>query len=203
MERWFTSYQGRWDLRTVRSHLNENFRREIASLVTQLDLEPKVGSPKKGLVIYNKDERNEIVVRIKKFTFDKFALVRPGDSYYTPVFNFDITVLAKKVGRVSRRVSGKDLVYDGPMIVTFPEDYPNEYPFFVLPKYRTFVGGAHSNHMYAGGKMCLFADFGRSTRAWDRTRDTSAVAFGVAMRWIVWHERDRERGVDADEINLF
>ena len=94
-----------------------------------------------------------------------------------------------------------EVVYDGQMVVTFAENYPENYPFFVLPKYRRVILASHEHHMYAAGQMCLYGDFGHSARAWDSDHDTSATAFGPAMRWIVWHERDRKEGVDADDVN--
>lgn len=200
MYRWFTHYDGPWNLARVTSSLSENFKNEIASLVKQLDLIPVQGSPKKGagVIKYGDDIR----VVVSKFTFSDFAPIDGEDHrYYTPVFKFDLVVMAKKLGRVRSGESDFDVVYKGPMIVTFNEDYPHDYPNFVLPKYKYFRGASHSHHMYSGGRMCIYGDFGHSDRAWDSSRDTSAAAFGPAMRWIVWHERDREEGVDADDVN--
>jgi hypothetical protein len=194
---WFTTYQGPWNQASVTQHLSEDFKNEIKSLVEQLGLEPVVGSPKHGVVTYG-----NITVVINRFTFNEFARVGSGDeAYYTPVFRFDINVVAK-TGHANPGQSDAKVVYNGPMIVTFGQDYPKSYPFFVLPKYKTNSIASHTHHMYAGGQMCLYGDFGHSDRAWDRDHDTAATAFGPAMNWIFWHEWERPKeGVDADDIN--
>lgn len=207
MYRWFTAYQGeRWDINKVIQEsgpgtgLSQSFKDEIGAITEQLGLKPLKGSPKKGVVDYG-----DIKVVINSFTFDEFARVNGNlHAYYTPVLQFDLVVMAKKVERVRRGEADTEVVYKGKMTITYEEDYPNDYPVFKLPKYRLFTGleGQHENHMYTGGKMCLYGQHGHSERSWDREVDSAASAFGVAMRWIVWHERDRPKyGVDADDVN--
>lgn len=205
MHRWFTRYEGdTWNLQKVLNYtsqgtgLSERFAKEIEAMVSQLHLKPAKGEPKAGVVGYDFDDdgQDEISVVIKRFTFKEF---RHRHGYHTPIFRYDLIVSAEKRGRIRRGTSPKDIVYVGPMIVTFGEDYPRRYPFFLLPKYEGY-SMSHAHHMIEGGTMCLYNDFGRSTAAWDYNTDTCASAFGQAARWIVWHERDRHQGVSANDV---
>jgi hypothetical protein len=206
---WFGEWTG--DIRRAKVRLNKNYDLEMKSLFQQLNLiglrgEPLAqakGQPKRGkdLIWIGRN----ISVFISKVVHTEFTTVGGTG---TPIFEFEVVVSAREIvsntGRVGRNM---ELAYSGPLIVTYPAEYPGEYPTFKLPKYRNFrpgLGSAHDNHMYAGGKMCLYGDFGRDEAAWDREHDTAAKAFAQAVKWIAWHELWMPRyGVDADDINRY
>ncbi len=196
----WTAYTGPWNDKLAYQSPSTALGTEVKAFVRQLGLVPYSGFPKKGVVKFPNETNGpgHVIVAVVTMTYPGFKTV---GGYHTPLFVFNLVVSATKMSRISRGQSGLEVVYRGLMNVTFMENYPNDYPTFKLPEYEGFDGGQHNNHMYTGGRMCLYGNYGHSAKAWDSERGTAAEAFGPAMSWIVWHERDRNRGVDADDIN--
>lgn len=197
----WTTYTGPWNDKLAYQSPSTALGLEVDAFKSQLGLKPAKGFPKSGVVNFpnpTSGPGHEIVVVIKSMTYPGFKTV---GGYHTPLFVFDLVVSATRMGVILPMQSKVEVVYSGIMNVTFMENYPSDYPTFKLPKYERFDGSQHGNHMYTGGRMCLYGDYGHSAKAWDSERGTAAEAFGPAMAWIVWHERDRKRGVDADDIN--
>lgn len=198
--RW-TTYSGPWNDKLAHQSPSTALGIEVDAFEGQLGLKPDKGFPKRGTVTFSNEKNgpgHKIVVAVKSLTYPGFKTI---GGYHTPLFIFDLVVSATKMGRTSRKQSSLEVVYSGIMNVTFMENYPSDYPTFKLPKYERFSGGQHGHHMYSGGRMCLYGNYGHSEKAWDSERGTAAEAFGPAINWIVWHERDRNEGVDADDIN--
>ena len=196
----WTTYNGPWDNNAAYLKPSSALGTEISAFKEQLGLKPDRGFPKNAVVTFPNEEvgRGHKIVVVVKMTYPGFKTI---GGYHTPLFVFDLVVNATKNNGVSNGKSGMEMVYKGKMNVTFMENYPNDYPTFKLPKYDGFDGSQHGNHMYVGGRMCLYGRYGHSDGAWYPDRSTAAEAFGPAMKWIVWHERDRKEGVDADDIN--
>jgi len=212
--RW-TTYTGPWDDNLAYQRPSTALGLEVDAFKEQLGLKPDKGFPKNGVVTFPNEDmgRGHKIVVVVKMTYPGFKTI---GFVHTPLFVFDLVVNATKKQRIlqSRRrdpletlykqngpESPIEPVYKGKMFVTFMDNYPNEYPTFKLPEYDGFDGSQHGNHMFTGGRMCLYGDYGHSVKAWDPEHGTAAEAFGPAMKWIVWHERDREQGVDANDIN--
>lgn len=198
----WTTYTGPWDDKLAYQKPSTALGLEVDAFKKQLGVKPDKGFPKSGTVEFPNPvngEGHKIVVVIKSLDYPGFKTI---GGYHTPLFVFDLVVSATKMGKVRRGESNLEVVYSGLMKLTFMENYPGDYPTFKLPKYdgRSF-DSQHGNHMYDGGRMCLYGQYGHSEKAWDSERGTAAEAFGPAMKWIVWHERDRGEGVDADDIN--
>ncbi len=198
LDRWFSTYTGRWNQSVVENSLSDRFKDEIAAVTQRLSLKPIKGHPKRGTeeLVFN-----DIKVKVLNFSFDEFREVGGDDhNYHTPVFRFEVEIRAKHKG-IAQGVPGMVLVYKGEVEVTFPEGYPGTYPIFRLPKYFSFRPAAsHTDHMYYKGKMCLYGDTGSGESDWSR-RDNVGSAFFVAVKWIAWHELWKKEGVDANAIN--
>lgn len=196
----WTNYNGPWNDKLAYNNPSTALGTEIDAFEAQLGLTPDKGFPKQGVIIYPNEDigpGHKISV-VVKMTYPGFKTI---GGFHTPLFVFDLTVSASKRNRDGQATKAMEVVYKGKMNVTFMENYPRDYPTFKLPKYANFDGGAHNHHMYEGGRMCLYGNYGHSVKAWYPNRSTAAEAFGPAMKWIVWYERDRKKGMDADDIN--
>jgi hypothetical protein len=196
----WTTHDGPWDAKKAYMHPSSALGTEIDAFEKQLGLMPLNGFPKKAVVTYPNEDlgSGHKIVVVVNMNYTGFKTI---GGFHTPLFVFNLTVNASKRTLTGQAMKSTEVVYKGVVNVTFMDNYPRDYPTFKLPKYDGFDGSQHNHHMYTGGRMCLYGDYGHSTGAWYPARSTAAEAFGPAMKWIVWYERDRKRGVDADDIN--
>ncbi|KKR73049.1 MAG: hypothetical protein UU16_C0032G0001, partial [Candidatus Woesebacteria bacterium GW2011_GWA2_40_7] len=169
MNRW-TTYNGTWNDQRAFEKPSTDLGLEVDAFESQLGLKPDKGFPKSGVVRYHDERGANIMVVVKSLTYPGFKSI---GGFHTPLFVFDLVVSADRLGRVLSRQSKMEVVYKGIMEVTFMEDYPNDYPTFKIPKYKTFSGMQHNHHMYTGGRMCLYGNFGHSPKAWDSEHGTA------------------------------